>query len=225
MDPTRIPVIMAALEQVWRGQADLPLAAIWQELELRGVSASTMDEELLETLSELHKQAPSEVQVGSTPRLVLIETESPRRWLTLDAQAGTVVVRDPEGRIAPGFWELEPATRVRLGEPCILRDREGTAHRFGVAMSLQVMGEPRENLTGLVPREGLYGVQLAEGEGLVILGSPATLYARGRRSTDVDTVRWQRVLRGAVGEDLVLLDPQGVEKQLGAVAAIFAIAI
>ena len=59
-DPTRIPVIVDALQRVWEGQPDLSLAEIWGMLETRGVGWATTDEELLGQLRSLIDAHPAE---------------------------------------------------------------------------------------------------------------------------------------------------------------------
>lgn len=225
MDPTRIPDVLRALERVWEGQPDLPLAAIWGELANRGVGWATSDAELLDHLEALHAMAPSLLDAAH-PTLALVRTESPAYWLTVDTKAHTVVVRDPAGRVAPGRWTFAPTDSVRLNWPCTLTDTNGTPHRLGVAVAIDILDGPvRSDLTGLRPGEGLYGVELADGAGMVVLSRPARAYLRGRRTTDVEKLAWTRVLRGVVGEPLALEDPYSATVTLPEISAVFPISV
>ena len=66
-DPTRIPQLIAALQEAWEGQPDLSFAQLVGVLENRGLRWGTSDTELLEMLGELSSEHPSLIDATAFP--------------------------------------------------------------------------------------------------------------------------------------------------------------
>lgn len=130
----------------------------------------------------------------------------------------------------PGLWRVSEVKRCRSGEPLVLLDGSGVAHRLGVVRRLTVLNaedDPRPELsTDLsgVRREELEGrvfvARLAEGGGSVVIGHVLECFVAERRELHTSTMRWSELISGREDEELVVRGLDGQQHSLGVIEAL-----
>lgn len=234
-DPTRIPRVLDALREVWEGQPDLELAALWGVISNHGVGWGTDDEELLGALRDLSATYPASLADASFPgRLALIDTQSPQRRVSIDGDTLRVVVRARGGEVVPATWEAAALKLAAASAPLVLTDAEGIDHRLGVVERIHVVDKPGlSTLTSRrsgFPESSTWGVLLAREEGpgqdLALVGHTVRVYRAGRRAVENENHRFDRILSCAPGEQLRI--QQGARtsvRDLGLVTAVFPVEV
>lgn len=230
-DPTRIPVIVDALQRVWEGQPDLSLAEIWGMLETRGVGWATTDEELLAQLRSLIDAHPAVVRSGELDgKVAIVETQSPRRRVTLDGVDRRVTVRAFGDDILPTTWQGATIRRLASSTPLLLEDSEGIEHRLGVVSSVRIVERPDAIDLGGRTRTSMgdevYGVLVAAGDDeraeLAVVGHAIDVQSVKQRQVETTRLRFSRILSCAVGSGFrVQVQGESGEVSLGLVRAIF----
>lgn len=220
-DPTRIPKILAALQEVWEGQPDLSLGQLFGVLGNRGLGWDSTDAEALAVLQQLSQEHPSLVDNTSAP--ITFTTVEPHLQVTL--VDGNVVVRSAAhpGRM-PSVWRYASMRRTGPGLPLVVTDVEGVEHRLGIVRHLKLFapGESR-SLAGLL-QDSVGGnrwlVALEDGARAVV-GSRIRRWVQARRDVDVDTFAWARILQCEAGADMTIAPACGGEPVvLGRVTAV-----
>ncbi|MDR7328496.1 hypothetical protein [Corynebacterium guangdongense] len=218
-DPTRIPRVLDALRQVWEGQPDLELAALWGVIGNHGVGWGTDDEALLAVLGEMSATYPARLDDASFPgRLAIIDTQSPARRITVDGDTRRVSVRARSGDLVPATWLASSLKTVVASAPLILTDGNGIDHRLGVVERIHVVDKPVPGAGGtwgvLLEREAGQGTDFA------VIGHGVRIFRAGRRSVDTENHSFDRLLRVEVGQPLQIEHARRVSS-LGVVAEIF----
>ncbi|UBI08876.1 hypothetical protein LA324_11245 [Corynebacterium coyleae] len=220
-DPTSIPKILAALQEVWEGQPDLSLGQLFGVLGNRGLGWDSTDAEALAVLQQVSQEHPSLVDDTSAP--ITFTTVEPHLQVTL--VDGNVVVRSAAhpGRM-PSVWRYASMRRTGPGLPLVVTDVEGVEHRLGIVRHLKLFapGESR-SLAGLL-QDSVGGnrwlVALEDGARAVV-GSRIRRWVQARRDVDVDTFAWARILQCEAGADMTIAPASGGEPVvLGRVTAV-----
>ncbi len=218
-DPTRIPRVLDALRQVWEGQPDLDLAALWGVIENHGVGWGTDDDSLLAVLGDLSAAYPARLDDASfAGRLAIIDTQSPARRITIDGDSLRVTVRSRSGDMVPATWLAAALKKVVASAPVVLTDGNGIDHRLGVAERIRVVDKPRPGDAGAT-----WGVLLERPDGgghdFGVIGHSLRIFRAGRRSVDTENHRFDRVLSAETGQPL-RIELAGQVTGLGVVAEI-----
>lgn len=209
-DPTRIPKLIAALQETWEGQPDLALPAFLGMLHNRGLSWASSEEELLHLLSRIQTEHPSLID-GPLNAPVVFSTSSPRFSVTMTGSK--VVVRSGEdAQRMPSVWTYTNFRPAGPGRPLVITDEEGIEHRFGV-IDLATVFDPRSapSLAGLKRTEvgaARWLVTFASGE-RAVLGQRLRVWATHGRETEVETYTWGRVETLEPGSDMRLAPADG----------------
>ncbi|AKK10329.1 hypothetical protein [Corynebacterium uterequi] len=214
-DPTRIPGIMADLTSLWEAQPDLTLAQVWGQLESRGLSAASTDEDVRALLAQARADYP--VNTGAVPtRPLHLRTVEPQRQVTLTPTAAgqvRVTVRDPRTAVLPATWLAASVVRGRVSGPLVIDGGEGTHHRLGIITGIRALPAVDVPHGAWITPERfghvLVGVEVKaqdshDSELVLIRRREATVYHSHRRETDVSTHRWHRLAALRLGEPLVL---------------------
>lgn len=214
-DPTRIPALVAALQDAWEGQPDLTLPAFLGMLHNRGLSWGTSEEEMLELLLEVAREHPSLIDATRT-HPTLLSTTAPPLAVTLSGNVAVVRSGDDPQRM-PAVWEFSALRPTGPGRPLVLTDTEGVEHRLGV-VTLATVFDPAAapSLEGLAVGEiggARWLVVFSDGR-RAILGHRLRVWATEGRETRVETVAWVSVVACAPGSDMIVA-PAGGRKPLG----------
>lgn len=229
-DPTRIPEVIALLQRAWEAQPDRTLAEIWGSLENRGLGWATADGDLVELLRRQCQIHPAVLrQEDLVDTFAVVETESPRRKVTIDPVDKRVTVRSPDGEVRTTSWCGGEIARLVAGAPLLLRDSAGIDHRIGVVRETTVHPRPADiDLSGVLRREledRLYGLIVAGGEEndrhLVVLGHSIEVFTVGLRTVDTQRIRFERIDTCRPGTQLSLTLRGGRRCDLGEVMQIF----
>ena len=218
-DPTRIPRVLDALRQVWEGQPDLELAALWGIIGNHGVSWGTDDEALLAVLGEISATYPARLDDASVAgRRAIIDTQSPARRVTIDGDGRRVTVRARSGDMIPATWLASSLKTVVASAPLILTDGNGIDHRLGVVERIHVVDKPAPGT------DGTWGVLLerdtGEGTDFAVIGHGVRIFRAGRRNVETENHTYDRILRAEVGQPLQIERARRVSR-LGVVTEIF----
>lgn len=217
-DPTRIPRILDSLRQVWEGQPDLELAALWGVIANRGAGWGTDDQTLLGVLEELSAEYPARlVDAPFAGRLAIIDTREPARRITVDGDSFRVSVRARTGDLVPATWLAASLKAVAASAPVVLTDRSGIDHRLGVAERIHVVDKPAfgdgSTWGALLERDG-------GGHDFAVIGHGVRVYRAGLRSVDIEKHRFDSIVEARPGRPL-RLRREGREARLGVVAEVF----
>lgn len=224
-DPTRIPRVIAALQEAWEGQPDLSLPAFIGMLHTRGMTWATSEDELLQILSDIAEEHPA-VIAQPLEGAVLLTTSGPRLAVTLTGETAIVRSADDPQR-PPAVWRFASFRPTGPGRPLMVTDTEGVEHRLGVVE----MATPLR-LEDVLPPEGATPETIRGARWLVlfddrrraILGPRLRVWASERRETRVDTVGWRGVEKLAPGEQMQIAPAGGGEPLLlGLVEAVYLI--
>ena len=208
-DPTRIPKIIAAFQEVWEGQPDLSLGQLMGVLSNRGIGWDTTDAETLDVLQQVALEHPSLVDDTSTP--ITFTTEAPALQVTLGGSH--VVVRsaaDP-GRM-PSVWRYKVLRRTGPGLPLVVTDVEGVEHRLGIVSALRRLpATDGESLSGL--KQGDIGgarwlVSFEDGARAVV-GRRIRLWTQQRRDVVVEAFAWSSIVRCEEGQEMQIAPASG----------------
>lgn len=211
LDPTRIPALMAALEETWEGQPDLTLPAFLGMLHARGLTWASSEEELVALLRELREERPSRI-APPLDQPVLLTTTAPRHAITL--ARGTAVVRSVEDpQRPPAMWEHSGFRPTGPGRPLVVADAEGVEHRLGVVESVRPFTAPVD------PPVRLRQEELGDARWLVLFDAPARaligprirLWESEGRASRVETFAWVGVDKLAPGEQMHITPAGGGE--------------
>lgn len=222
-DPTRIPVILAAVQDAWEGQPDLSLASFVGMLQAHGMEWSWSDDEVLELLGRVRSTYPSLVRPPLTQPYA-VTTRSPSLVVTLDGS--TAVVRHPQApELPPALWEFVEVRPLGPGRPLVLLDATGVDHRLGVVEQVRAFDPAAAPaLTGL-DRHAIGGarwlIALADGT-RAVLGARLRVWSVKGRQTQCRVLGWRRIERCEVGADMNVAPAGGGEPLgLGPVDAIY----
>lgn len=206
-DPTRIPRILAVLQDLWQGQPDLSLGQLIAVLQHRGVGWGTTDEAASSIVSQLAHEHPSLIDDTSGP--ITATTIAPEHLVTL--VNGFVVVRSASapGRM-PAVWRASSIRKTGPGVPLVVTDGAGVEHRLGVVTLLsRFSADPIPS--GLT--RGSVGAArwlvLFEDGGRAVVGQRIRVWTQNRRDVDVVTYTWERILSCEPGEDMQITPPSG----------------
>lgn len=236
-DPTRIPIVIDALQRAWEAQPDLELATLWGLLENRGVGWGSGDDEVLTHLRDLLRLHPPVLRTGElSGKLAIVETESPRRRITLDSVDARVTVRAFDEEIRPTTWTGATIRRLTAGTPLVLTDPDGIDHRLGIVRSMHVLERPDSvNLGGRSRHsmgDSVYGVLLTRDDNaqevgdFAVVGHAVDVQSVGRRTVAVERVRFSHIKSCAAGSDFRLSPASGgPEINLGQIRAVFPLAL
>lgn len=209
-DPTRIPKLIAALQETWEGQPDLTLPAFLGMLHSRGLSWASSEEELLELLLQVQAEHPSLID-GPLNAPVVFTTSSPRFSVTMTRSL--VVVRSGEdAHRMPSMWAYESFRPAGPGRPLVITDVEGIEHRFGVVELATVFSpEKAPPLVGLERSEvgaARWLISFATGE-RAVLGQRLRVWATQGRETSLETYAWGKVEALEPGSEMRLAPADG----------------
>lgn len=208
-DPTRIPALVAALQEAWEGQPDLTLPAFLGMLHTRGLTWASSEEELLALLAQLREERPARI-VPPLHQPVLATTLAPRLAVTLTGD--TAVVRSAEDpQRPPAVWAHTGFRPTGPGRPLIVTDAEGVEHRLGVVEAVRPFAQPA------VPPGALRQDAIGAARWLVLFDAPARaligprvrLWESEGRRTRVETLAWGSVDKLAPGERLQITPAGG----------------
>lgn len=219
-DPSRIPRVVAQLQQVWEAQPDLSLPTLLGILGNRGIGWGSSDEDLIVALEMMYAENPGEIRGGSrktdpereVPGRFLVETESPAYRITVDPFRVSVrrIVRDPHRPVQPGVWEFQQVRRCRSGEPLVITDAEGIDHRFGVIVRMTLLNDaPKaevKSLNGVRRRElgdKVYQLHFESGD-TALLNHGLEIYQTSRRTLEQHSVKWDQIISATPGQALRL---------------------
>lgn len=222
-DPLRIPRVLEALSAAWEAQPDLTLPQLYGVLESRGVAWNSTDDEVLDALDALVADVPSRVD-AEAPGRYLVETEQPAHRVTLDPWWAAVrpVSGRGSGPAQPTVWRHGAIRRCMVGQPLTVLDADGAVHRFGLVGRISVLADTVDAPTTVTTLTGLrhsdldghvYHLQLDGDDHAgtsVLVDRSLWVFDVSRRELHRDRVRWTRLARAEVGEELV------VEQQGGA---------
>lgn len=91
-DPTRIPSLMATLQEVWEAQPHLSLPLLLHQLQGAGITATSTDDDLAELLQHQLATHPLFItDANLTHRAYIVETTSPARRIILSGNSITVL--------------------------------------------------------------------------------------------------------------------------------------
>lgn len=229
-DPTRIPAVIATLQQVWEAQPDRTLAQLWGTLENRGLGWATSDTELVDLLSSELGVHPLELRQGQLrEHYAVADTESPRRRVTLDPVGGRVTVRSYGDGVRATSWCGGRIVKLAVGVPLVIRDQSGVDHRLGVVREITRLERQRGiDISGLRRRDigdGVYGITVArragDGWDLVTVSHSIEVNRVGLREVTADRLRYEEVAVARSGEEMVVLQQGGGRMSLGVVGEIF----
>lgn len=210
-DPTRIPQLIAALQEAWEGQPDLSFAQLVGVLENRGLRWGTSDTELLEMLGELSSEHPSLIDATSGP--LSITTIGPDQLVTVAAPY--VVVRSAiDGARMPAVWRFAQMRRTGPGLPLVLTDEGGVEHHLGVvSLVARVGAEGAPSIRGMRRRDignARWLVQFADGRRTVV-GQRIRVWETVGREVRSRWVAWETILGCEPGEDMQIAPAGGGE--------------
>lgn len=209
-DPTRIPKLIAALQETWEGQPDLTLPAFLGMLHNRGLSWASSEEELLELLSQVQAEHPPLID-GPLNAPVVFTTSSPRFSVTMTPSL--VVVRSGEDvHRMPSMWAYGGFRPTGPGRPLVIRDVEGIEHRFGVVDLATVFSpEKAPPLVGLERAEvgaARWLITFETGE-RAVLGQRLRVWTTQGRETTLETYAWGEVEALEPGSEMRLAPADG----------------
>ena len=209
-DPTRIPKLIARLQDAWEGQPDLTLPAFLGVLQNRGLSWGSTEDELLAILDEVASEHPS-LLTAPLERTVCISTTAPQLTVTLTST--TAIVRNAaDPKRMPGVWRYDAFRPTGPGRPLVVQDTEAVEHRLGVV----------EMITALPPKgtsmlDGLRRVDVGlerwllqcEDGSRVILGQRIWIWTVQGRQTQLETVAWDQLLACTPSTEIVVAPAGG----------------
>ena len=209
LDPTRIPALMAALQEAWEGQPDLSLPAFLGMLQARGLTWAWSEAELLALLADLREEHPSRI-ASPLDRPVLITTTAPRHAVTLIG--GTAVVRSIEDpQRPPAVWAAAGFRPTGPGRPLVVADAEGVEHRLGVVEAVRPFDSPSAHPQ--VMRQGEIGGQrwlvLFDAPARALIGPRIRIWESVGRETRVEALAWGSVDKLAPGERMQITPAGG----------------
>lgn len=212
------------LEQAWEAQPDMPLATIWGQLEMRGIGWGSPDSALVGALEEILSKHPASLaheDIGE--RVIIIDTQSPARRVSIDGVRGRITVRSLDQSITPVSFVGFSLVRARVSAPLVIEDSEGFHHKFGVIRSITTHNPPSarnwERLSKEQLENNLLGVWLASGD-LAVIGHTIKVYEAARREMSVASYQWDELHGVGLGQPLTFLRG-GAVKQLGEIADVF----
>ncbi len=136
-DPSRIPNILKAVEEVWLGQTDLNLIGILRVLENHGLDWNSTEAETLEICRNVAEAYPG--KLGPKQFGFEIRTTSPAaRFSLVDAHA--IVRAQPDS--APAIWPIAALIRAEIGMPLRIESQAGHQLRFGVVTAIEKITDP-----------------------------------------------------------------------------------
>ena len=206
-DPTRIPRILADLQDLWQGQPDLSLGQLIAVLQHRGVGWATTDQDASAIVSELANEHPSLIDDTTGP--ITATTIAPEHLVTL--VDGFVVVRSAcaPGRM-PAVWRASSIRKTGPGLPLVVTDRAGVEHRLGVvALLSRFSADPSP--AGLT-RDNVGSARwlvLFDDGGRAVVGQRIRAWMQNRRDVEVATYTWERILSCEPGQDMQIAPPSG----------------
>lgn len=206
-DPTRIPRLLASLQDLWEGQPDLTLGQLIAVLQHHGVSWSTPDEEAAAVIDGLLYEHPALIDDTAGP--ISATTIAPEQLVTL--VDGFVVVRSASapGRM-PSVWRASSLRKTGPGLPLVITDEGGVEHRLGV-VSLLSRFKVSNALSGLTRGElgaSRWCVLFDDGSRAVV-GQRIRVWSQHRRSVDEAKYAWERILACEPGKDMKIAPPSG----------------
>lgn len=221
-DPTRIPVVLDALREVWEGQPDLDLATLWGIIENHGVRWGTDDATLLDVLRDISGNFPVKLDdAGFTGKLAIVDTQSPDRRITIDGDTLRVTVRAASGGVVPATWKASRLKRVETSSPVLLTDGSGIDHRLGVAQRIHLVTKP---VWTDPAHRGTWGVLIQRGStpghDFAVIGPGVQVFRADRRSMETESHQYDRVLQAGPGQPLRIQRGSAVT-DLGVVLEIF----
>ena len=197
-DPTRLDEVLRAVRDAWAGQPDLSLPTLMAMAATQGIGWGSSDEELMDYLAAMSRQypaqlTPADVAAGEGYVLSLMD-----KSLSISLIDAHVIVHTPH-RQQTVVWEYDSFRTISPGFPLVITDGSGIDHRLGVTERIirMDMKEKRESLEGLTRAEigDVVYVVLTEDGRTVKLSRRLEVTAASRRSLDVDSYQWAKVLQ------------------------------
>lgn len=156
-DPFRIAPTLEHLRNAWEAQPFITLPALLTQLQHLGAHAAATDADFTAAatlLSRLHPVSLSAVVPSqavsrpvsepdatlpeSIPGPVVISLLEPARRATL-LPNGTCVIIDSMPGIQPTWWRISRIMQATAGQPLVLADESGVAHRLGLIERMTVL--------------------------------------------------------------------------------------
>ena len=209
-DPTRIPKLIARLQDAWEGQPDLTLPAFIGALQNRGLSWGSTEAELLAILDEVAAEHPP-LLVPTHEGAVYIATDEPK--LTVTLTGSTAVVRNAaDPKRMPGVWHYDTFRPTGPGRPLVVQDMEGVEHRLGmVEMITSLQPKNTADLEGL--RRADIGAERwllqCEDGSRAVLGQRVWVWTVQRRQTQLETLAWSQLVACKPGAEIVVAPAGG----------------
>ncbi|MDU0478699.1 hypothetical protein QVA66_05550 [Staphylococcus chromogenes] len=209
-DPTRIPQVIAELEQLW---AALPNHSFGDLISLIGAEFFG-DDELPARLAELRRQYPVSVRDCAGPCLVATGSH------LISLLGTTVVVRrhgQPPGR--PATWECTAVVSGAVGTMLRLIDAHEQPRTYGLIESIRPLDAAPipERLGRKTIGDAVYLIDVAE-DCRVILARSLWLFEQRRREVATHKHAWHEVHGLRPGENCGVTLPDGRgELELGVV--------
>ncbi|QGU02882.1 hypothetical protein CKALI_10135 [Corynebacterium kalinowskii] len=194
-DPTRIPQLLDALQDLWEASPDLELADILRLLDSEGF-ANVDDAMAVDKLRALGKRFPRTLGEG-------VRVAAAGEWfITADEHRLAVWGRDHP----PATWEYDRLVSAQVGYPLHVIDKQGEHRRFGVIERIspvpaQMMSQQElPNLRRSTIGDMVYLV-ICEDGGKFVIGRSLQCFEVGRRETTQQAWKWVSVSSARVGQD------------------------
>ncbi|NMF32631.1 GTPase domain-containing protein [Corynebacterium ammoniagenes] len=199
-DPTRIDDVLHALRRTWAGQPDLSLPTLMAMAATQGIGWGSSDEELMDYLTDIATQYPPELSPGDITAgegFMLSLLDKTMRISLIDAH---VIVRNGPGHPTV-VWEYDTFRTTGPGFPVVITDTSGIDHRLGVTERITRLDtqEKRESLQGLSRADigDIVYVIVTDDGRTIALSRRLEVASAQRRSLDVQTYQWTRVIQHA----------------------------
>lgn len=196
-DPTRIPKVMAALQDLWEALPDLEFADVLRLLEGEGFE-QVDDAVAVDKLRALGERFPRTLGEG-------VRVADVGEWF-VTADAHRVVVWSYAH--PPASWEYERLVSAQVGYPLHAVDRGGEHRRFGVVERIRPVAAEKIAQDGLpeLARDTIGDdVYLVESEDTkALIGRSLHIFETGRRETTQQRRKWTRALATELGGDLTI---------------------
>ncbi|QNQ89584.1 hypothetical protein GP475_02250 [Corynebacterium poyangense] len=226
-DPTRIPRVLAELQEVWEAQPELSFPMLCNVLTNHGMTWGSSDEDLSRLLTHLASVRPSRIPKddrGRAQHTYLVETESPQASVTISPRK--VIVRRHAGstHAQPVKWAYSEIRRSSTRGPLHIVDFSGVDHRLGIVRSIRRLEVPdRVRITGLSretigDRKFLITTEDAE---KILVGRKIEIFHKEEREVKYLSMSWSRLACAELGKAVKIVP--GHEKTAitrGVIAAI-----
>lgn len=216
-DPTRIPAVLAELQETWEAQPDLELTTLLDTLAQHGAGWGASDDDFVAATKALRRDRPLRL---TEPPQVPHRVDTAESRITL---AGRLVIVRSQTR--PTVWELGDIGAVQVARPLVLLDVHGNRHRLGVVESITRLARAQRSVADISGTQRsrisdrVYILDLEDGR-RVELGRRLIVWEQQRRTTSSEELVWDRLLRCAEGEPLRVRLRRGTDAEYAAVERI-----